>query len=109
MIYKRKYKTGVSHYLWFLPYCCHHPPSPTVVGAVTRAYNLQCISIFSVNHSHCERLHKRASPPLPMPTTIVILAGAQAAAMEERVSQRRGCQVGEGRLLSLCQRNQNPI
>ncbi|XP_047181268.1 uncharacterized protein LOC124847753 [Vigna umbellata] len=47
------------------------------------------------------RLHHRASPPLSTPATIVILAGAQAFAIEERASPRRVCQVGEGRLLSL--------
>ncbi|KOM48036.1 hypothetical protein LR48_Vigan07g174000 [Vigna angularis] len=98
---------------------CHHSSSSSVI--VVAAKEL-CSTLRSANlssyprhHLLCSpnaldrrashhrrrgtRLHHRASLPLLTPATIVILARAQAATMEERTPSRRGCQVGEGRLL----------
>ncbi|WVZ15939.1 hypothetical protein V8G54_013505 [Vigna mungo] len=98
----------------------HHSSSPSAIVVVAK--ELRSTLLFAPwHHRHCllcspnaldrrashhrhrgTRLYHCASLSLSTPATIVILAGAQAAAMEERASPRRGCQVGEGRLLSLC-------
>ncbi|KOM57619.1 hypothetical protein LR48_Vigan11g065200 [Vigna angularis] len=79
----------------------HHSSSPSVIVVTTK--ELRSTLLFtSWHHLLCSpNALDRASPLLSTLAIIVILAGAQAAAMEERASLCRGCQVGEGILLSL--------